>query len=177
MKIVWICHYFAPEIGAPQARLLEMSRAFLALGHGVEAVTCFPNHPTGELAPGDRGLNKRTDVMDGIVVERCWSFVTPNKGFVKKTLGHLSFMVTGWFGLSRVLRRGRPDVVIVSSPTFFSVLTAWAWCRLHGIPWTFEVRDLWPGVFVELGVLQNRMLIRFLEWLELFLYRQATRIV
>src|SRR6185436_6867614 len=77
MRIVWLCHYFAPEMGAPQARLLEMSREFLAHGHEVEAVTCFPNHPTGELRPEDRGATRRTDAMDGITVERCWSFVTP----------------------------------------------------------------------------------------------------
>lgn len=177
MKIVWLCHYFAPEIGAPQARLLEMSREFLARGHEVAAVTCFPNHPTGELRPEDRSVWKRTDSLDGVVVERCWSYVTPNRGFVKKTLGHLSFMVTGWSGLSRAAKEAPPDVVIVSSPTFFSVLTAWLWCSLRGIPWVFEVRDLWPGVFVELGVLRNRVLIALLEAMEVFLYRKASRVV
>ena len=177
LRIVWLCHYFAPEIGAPQARLLEMSRAFVAEGHSVGAVTCFPNHPTGTLRPADRGRWKRTDELDGIDVERCWSLVTPNQGFLRKTLGHLSFMATGWRGLSRSSRRGRPDVVIVSSPTFFSVFTAWGWCGLRGIPWVFEVRDLWPGVFVELGVLRNRLLVGLLERMELFLYRRATRVV
>lgn len=177
MRIVWLCHYFAPETGAPQARLLELSRVFVARGHRTGAVTCFANHPTGVLAAEDRGRWRRTDALDGIDVERCWSFVTANKGFVKKTLGHLSFMVTAWRGLSRSAARGRPDVVIVSSPTFFSVLTAWAWCGVRGIPWVFEVRDLWPGVFVDLGVLRNRALIAALERLELFLYRRATRVV
>jgi hypothetical protein len=177
VKIVWLCHYFAPEIGAPQARLLELSRAFRAEGHDVAAVTCFPNHPKGEMRPEDRWLRRRRDDIDGIAVERRWSYVTPNKGFVKKTLGHLSFMCTGWGGLSAVAKDARPDVVIVSSPTFFSVFTAWAWCGVRGIPWVFEVRDLWPGVFVELGVLRNRALIGTLERMELFLYRRATRIV
>lgn len=177
MKIVWLCHYFAPEIGAPQARLLELSRAFRAEGHDVAAVTCFPNHPTGEMRPEDRGLRRRRDDMDGIAVERRWSYVTANKGFLKKTLGHLSFMCTGWGGLSAVAKDGQPEVVIVSSPTFFSVFTAWAWCSVHGVPWVFEVRDLWPGVFVELGVLRNPILIGTLERMELFLYRRATRVV
>ena len=35
MRIVWLCHYFAPEIGAPQARLLELSRVFRDEGHAV----------------------------------------------------------------------------------------------------------------------------------------------
>ena len=54
MNVVWLCHYFAPEIGAPQARLLEMSRALREMGHEVSVVTCFPNHPTGRLRDEDR---------------------------------------------------------------------------------------------------------------------------
>jgi len=177
MRIVWLCHYFAPEIGAPQARLLEMSRVFVEDGHDVAAVTCFPNHPTGELRPEDRGVRHRRDEMDGIQVFRCRSYITANRGFVKKLLGHLSFMLSGYFGLSRAAGEARPDVVIVSSPTFFSVITAWFWCAWRGIPYVFEVRDLWPAVFVELGVLRNRFLIGCLERLEMFLYRRAARVV
>ena len=177
MRIVWLCHYFAPEIGAPQARLLELSRVFVEEGHSVAAVTCFPNHPTGELRPEDVGVKQRRDDLDGIAVFRCRSYVTPNRGFLKKTLGHLSFMLTGLGGLSRAAREGRPDVVIASSPTFFSVLTAWWWCRRRRVPWVFEVRDLWPAVFVDLGVLRNRLVIAALEALEMFLYRRAARVV
>ena len=177
VRIVWICHYFAPEMGAPQARLSELSRAFRDLGHDVAAVTCFPNHPTGVLRPEDRGVRARRDEIDGVAVHRCRTYVTPNKGFVKRTLGHLSFMVTGYFGLSRAAKEGRPDFVIVSSPTFFSVFTTWVWCSSRGIPWVFEVRDLWPAVFVELGVLTNRAVIWCLERWELFLYRRARRVV
>lgn len=177
MRIVWLCHYFAPEVGAPQARILELSRAFRALGQDVAVVTCFPNHPTGELRPEDRGVRHRKDQIEGIAVYRCRTYVTPNKGVFKKTIGHLSFMLTGYFGLSRAAKDGVPDVVIVSSPTFFSVFTAWLWCNVRSIPWVFEVRDLWPAVFVELGVLRNRAVIRFLERCELFLYRRAAKIV
>jgi len=40
-----------------------------------------------------------------------------------------------------------------------------------------EIRDLWPAIFVELGVLQNQLIISLLEKLELALYRQSTKIV
>src|SRR5262249_21011071 len=119
----------------------------------------------------------RRDEVDGVAVFRCRSYVTPNKGFVKKTLGHLSFMVTGLRGLSLAARAGRPDAVVVSSPTFFSVFTAWWWCLWRRVPFVFEVRALWRAVFVELGVLRNRALIGFLEFWERFLYRRARRIV
>ncbi len=177
MRIVWLCHYFAPEIGAPQARLLELSRWFAVRGHSVAAVTCFPNHPTGALRAEDRGVKRRRDEIDGIAVHRCWSYVTSNRGFVKKVIGHLSFMWTSRGGLSRSASDAHPDVVIVSSPTFFSVISAWWWCRWRKVPFVFEVRDLWPAVFVDLGVLKSRPLIWFLERWEKFLYRRAARVV
>lgn len=175
MKILLLCHYFAPEPGAPQARLLETSRAWVAAGHEVTVLTGFPNHPTGILAENDRGLLFREDRMDGIRILRSWLYATPNKGFLRKIAGHLSFMVTAV--LIGGARARRPDVVIASSPTFFSVLSAFVLGLYWRRPFVFEVRDLWPAIFSELGVLTNRRILGVLEGLELFLYRRAARVI
>jgi hypothetical protein len=53
-------------------------------------------------------------------------------------------------------RARRFDVLVVSSPTFFVVVSTWVMSRVWRIPYVFEVRDLWPGIFVELGILKNR---------------------
>src|SRR6056297_804434 len=92
MKIVVICHYFPPEIGAPSARLYEMSKRWVELGNEVHVVTCFPNHPTGIIPDVYKGLKYKLENMDGIHVHRNYVYATPNKGFIKKTLGHISFM-------------------------------------------------------------------------------------
>jgi len=102
-------------------------------------------------------------------------YATPNEGFIKRTLGHLSFMVS-----SAVLGGPRlkgADVVMASSPTFFSAISGWILAVWKNAPFVFEVRDLWPAVFVELGVLKNRWLIRALEGVEMFLYRRAAAVV
>ena len=44
-------------------------------------------------------------------------------------------------------------------------------------PFVFEVRDLWPAIFAELGVLRNRFILRSLEGLEMFLYRRSGAVV
>src|SRR5262249_41936937 len=117
----------------------------------------------------------RRERQDGIDVWRNWLYATPNEGIVRKTLSHVSFMLSTLV-LSVPRLRGH-DVLIVSSPSFFVVITAclahWIW----RIPYVFEVRDLWPGVFVELGILKNRLPIRALEAVEVFLYRRAARVV
>jgi glycosyltransferase involved in cell wall biosynthesis len=175
MRILLITHYFPPEIGAPQARLFEMAKTWVAEGHQVVVVTGFPNHPTGIIPPNYRGKRYMVEEMDGIEVHRNWVYATPNEGFIKKTAGHISFMLSAVF--QSLLRVGRPDVILVSSPTFFSVFAAWFYSKWKRVPYVFDVRDLWPAAIVELGVLKNKLIIKTLETLELFLYRQAHHIV
>ena len=175
MRTLIVCHYFPPEVGAPQARLSELCSAWLEEGDQVTVLTGMPNHPTGVVPERYRGRIRIREAVDGYRVVRTWLYATPNKGTLKKTLGHLSFMVTSLllgFGPT-----GQPDVVVVSSPTFFSVFSAWALARLKRVPLVVEVRDLWPAIFVELGVLRNRGLIRVLEALELAAYRAADAVV
>jgi glycosyltransferase involved in cell wall biosynthesis len=175
VRIAYFCQYFVPETAAPAARLSELSRAWVEAGHEVTVVTGLPNHPTGIIPPEYRGVIFRRERLDGVEVWRNWLYATPNEGFVKKTLSHLSFMLSTLV-LSVPRLRGH-DVLIVSSPSFFVAITVCLAHWLWRIPYIFEVRDLWPGVFVELGVLRNRLLIRCLEAVEMFLYRRAAKVV
>jgi glycosyltransferase involved in cell wall biosynthesis len=175
MNIAYYSHYFTPEIGAPSARIYDLAQQWLSMGHQVQVVTCFPNHPTGELYPGYASRLYMHEKLDGIDVHRHWTYITPNKGFAKKTLGHISYLPAALLLSNRHL--ANPDVVIGTSPTFFAAMAAAATGLRHRIPFIMEVRDLWPAIFVELGILRNPLLIRWLERLELALYRRATRIV
>jgi glycosyltransferase involved in cell wall biosynthesis len=49
--------------------------------------------------------------------------------------------------------------------------------RRKKIPFIMEVRDLWPAIFVDLGIIKNKAIIRLLEKWELGLYASATSIV
>lgn len=175
MQILVVTHYFPPEIGAPQARLSELAATWAADGDDVTVLTGLPNHPTGVIPPEYRGVWRRAERHDGYRVVRTWLYATPNEGIVKKTLGHLSFMVT-----SAVLgapATGRADVVVVSSPTFFAILSAWVIARAKRARFVVEIRDLWPAIFVELGVLTNPVAIKVLETIELAAYGAADAVV
>ena len=69
------------------------------------------------------------------------------------------------------------DVLIASSPTLFAVVAAWLISLRLRVPFVFEVRDLWPAIFVDLGVIRSRFVIFCLERLELFLYGRASAVV
>src|SRR5580692_9347554 len=175
MHVLIVTHYFPPEIGAPQARLSALAATWAADGDDVTVLTGMPNHPTGVLPPSYRRAVRRRERVDGYRVVRTWLYATPNEGMARKTLGHLSFMVSsvllGWRA------SGPADVVVVSSPTFFSILSGWLLARLKRARFVVEIRDLWPAIFVELGVLTNRRLIWVLERLELAAYAAADQVV
>lgn len=175
MKINLVCQYYPPEIGAPQARLSEMAMEWVKQGHKVTVLTGFPNHPTGIIPPEYKGKIFMEEYVNDIKIWRHWLYATPNEGFFKKTVAHISFMIT--VILLSLFRGKRPDILIVSSPNFFSVISAYIMSRIRHVPYIFEVRDLWPGIFIELGVLKNRYLIKLLESIEIFLYRRAAGVV
>ena len=89
---------------------------------------------------------------------RTWLYATPNEGVARRTIGHLSFMTTSALLGGRA--SGPADVVIVSSPPFFAIGAAWLLARLKRARLVVEVRDLWPAIFPELGVLTNHRIIR-----------------
>lgn len=175
VRIMIVSHYFPPEIGAPQARLSELASAWQESGIDVTVLTGMPNHPTGVKPPSYRNAIRRIENAHGSRVVRTWLYATPNEGILKKTLSHLSFMTTS------VLLGARPtggqDVVLVSSPTFFSIGSAWLLAKFKRAKFVVEVRDLWPAIFVELGVLRNAAVISVLEWMELAAYRAADAVV
>ena len=50
-------------------------------------------------------------------------------------------------------------------------------CKMRGIPFVIEVRDLWPESAVQMGILKNRQLIAIMAWMERLLYNQSRKIV
>ncbi len=175
MRIIIVTHYFPPETGAPQARLSALAAAWAADGDDVTVLTGMPNHPTGVVPPEYRGAIRRRERRDGYRVLRTWLYATPNEGVARKTICHLSFVITSVLLGGPI--SGPADVVVVSSPTFFSIGAGWVLARLKRARLVVEVRDLWPAIFTELGVLTSRPVIRMLERLELAAYAAADTVV
>ena len=175
MRIAYVCHYFVPEPAAPAARVHEFSRAWVRAGHRVSVVTTFPNHPVGRVPDMYRGRWWATEWLDGIRVLRCWVYAVPNRGVGRRGLDHLSFMLSSLLlGLPRL---GGPDVVVASSPTLFSALSAWLMARLLGVPFVLEVRDLWPEAILDLSLMRPGPAVEVLRRLARFLYDRAQCVV
>lgn len=174
MHILFLTDNFPPEVNAPASRTFEHCREWVQAGHRVTVITCVPNFPQGKVYAGYRNRLWQREEMAGIRVVRVWSYITANEGFVKRVLDYLSFMIMSTLAAFFVRR---PDIVIGTSPQFFTACAAWAVGKMKHIPFVFELRDLWPESIKAVGAMRDSVALRFFEKVELFLYRQAARIV
>ncbi|MEO6096587.1 MAG: glycosyltransferase family 4 protein [Fibrobacteria bacterium] len=174
MKILFLCHYFHPEVNAPASRTHENAKRWVRAGHQVTVITCAPNAPRGEVFPGYRNRLRQVEHVDGIRVVRVWTWIAANKGTVRRILNFGSYMFTATLA---ALFESRPDVLVATSPQFFC---AWAGVLVHRLthwPFILEIRDIWPESITAVGAMKKGRAIRVLESMERAMYRSARHIV
>lgn len=174
MHILFLTDNFPPEVNAPASRTFEHCREWVKAGHQVTVITGAPNFPKGKVFDGYSNKLWQIEAIDGIRVIRVWTYVTANEGFAKRTFDYLSFMASG-FWASLFVRR--VDVVVGTSPQFFTVCAAYVSGLVKRVPWVFELRDIWPESIRVVGAMRESKALDLLERLELFLYRKTDAIV
>jgi len=174
VHILFLTDNFPPEVNAPASRTFEHCREWVKLGERVTVITCVPNFPKGKVFSGYKNRLWQAETIEGIRVIRIWSYITANEGFVRRSLDYVSFMVSATIASLFVKK---VDVVIGTSPQFFTVCAAYVVGLLRRIPWVFELRDIWPESIKAVGSMGDGFFYRSLEKLELFLYKKASRII
>ena len=174
MHILFLSDNFPPEVNAPASRTFEHCRQWVNEGNQVTVITCNPNFPKGEIFFGYRNRLLQKEKMSGINVIRVWTYIAENQGFAKRILDYLSYMVSSFIA-SFLVRK--VDLIIGTSPQFFTSVSAWGCSIFKRVPFVFELRDLWPESIKAVGAVKDSNLIQLFEALEMFLYRRAARIV
>lgn len=174
MKILFLADNYPPETNAAASRVHERARYWVEWGHDVTVLTSAPNFPEGRVYEGYRNAWRSTEVMDGIKVIRVKTLITPNSGVKLRILDFLSYMVSAFcFGLFTK----RPDVVVATSPQFFCAVAGRALAGVKRVPFVFELSDLWPASIRAVGAMRSERLLKWVEKLELKLYRDSKSIV
>lgn len=174
MHILFLTHYFPPEVNAPASRTYENTKRWVKAGHQVTVLTCAPNHPSGMVYPGYANRLWQWEEKDGIRILRVKTYLSANKGVKKRILNYVSYMLCA--GLLSFLVR-RVDLVVSTTPQFFCGMAGLLVAGLRNKPWVLEVRDLWPESIVAVGALANRKIIGALEGIESFLYKRADHLI
>lgn len=173
MKIaVWGINY-SPELTGIAPFNRALCEFLASQGHQVGAITGFPYYPVWRKRDEDRGQWFRTEVLNGVVIRRCWLYVPAVVGPFRRMLHEASFVAVS---LLRVLALPKPDLFVVISPPLPLGIAAWIASVIKGVPFVFHVQDLQPDAAVGLGMVRKGILTRILYWMESFAYSRASRV-
>ncbi|MBI34201.1 MAG: glycosyltransferase WbuB [Flavobacteriales bacterium] len=174
MRILFITDNFPPEVNAPATRTFEHCKEWVKKGDEVTVITCVPNFPKGRVYDGYKNKLYQKEEIEGIRVIRVWSYISANEGFAKRIIDFMSFaFMAFWAGLFK-----KADIIIGTSPQFFTTWTAETLSVLKRKPWIFELRDLWPESIKAVGAISgDSKVFKLLEKIELRLYKRSSRII
>jgi glycosyltransferase involved in cell wall biosynthesis len=162
MKLIYIHQYFrTPEQGGA-VRSYHLAKGLVDAGIEVELIT----------AHSGKTYDQRW--IDGIKVHYLPVDYDQKFGFLRRIRSFIRFV-----SLSKTLLKklSRPDLLYVTStPLTTGLIGLWAKKKL-ALPYIFEVRDLWPEAPIQVGAIQNPLLIRFLRSLEKKIYDQSLSLV
>jgi glycosyltransferase involved in cell wall biosynthesis len=136
----------------------------------VEVVCGFPNFPHGKFinrkwyALFSKKIEKNVNIYNVMVIP------SDNTSNTKRIMNYTSYLVTSTL---RGIFSKSPDIVVASSPPIFTALAGLIVAKLKRAKFVLDIRDIWPESAVQMGSIKNVKIIKFLEWLEILLYKNS----
>lgn len=165
-----ITQWFDPE---PTFKGLLFARELQRLGHEVEVLTGFPNYPGGNVHPGYRIRPWQREVMDGVPILRVPLYPSHDSSGIKRAANYLSYAASASLG---ALLMRRPDVAYVYHPPATTSLPALVLNALKGVPFVYDIQDLWPDTLAATGMMENAAVLRSVGSFMDVVHRRAARI-
>jgi glycosyltransferase involved in cell wall biosynthesis len=172
LKVLYFHQHFVTPKGAGAIRSYAMARKLVERGHSVTMV-CGSNTTgtTGLEGPFTKG--KRNGEVDGIDVIELDLAYSNNDGLLKRAWTFVSFALRSiWIALT-----AKYDLVFATTTPLTAGIPGIFARWLRGKPFVFEVRDLWPELPREMGVITNPVVLWAMGVLEWVSYRSAHRLV
>jgi glycosyltransferase involved in cell wall biosynthesis len=173
---IWIFqHYATPPDTPGGTRHYNFARDLMARGHQVTIFVSAFNHGSLRQERLDEGESYKREQIQGVDF-----ILLKTSHYTKNDARRMANMLT--YAL-RTVRYGMtlspaPDVIWASNPHLFAGLAGYVLAKARSARFVFEVRDLWPQVFVDIGAFSPRNpMIMGLRNIEKFIYSKAERII
>ncbi|WP_218151786.1 glycosyltransferase family 4 protein [Mycetocola miduiensis] len=176
-KSVWIVnHYISdPRDTASGSRHFSLAAGLARLGWAVSLIAASAGHNTDLQRVGK---NERSLTTEHLGVTFRWLRTSTYKGNgVGRVLGMLQFSIA-LLRKRSVAGLATPDVIVGSTVHPLAAWAASVMARRYGVPFVFEIRDLWPQTLIDMGKLRSGGLPAYLmRILERHLCKSAETII
>ena len=173
MRILYLCQVFETGSDTGSERHFYFCKYAVSKGHHATAITSNVDYKNAQVKfAGKKGTIVKTE--DGVDIHYVYSYANMRGSFIKRFYYYVTYFFSS---ISEALRISKPDVIYAVSTPLTVGLLGYIISRVRGIPFVFEVTDLWPEAAVECGVVKNKGLITLAHWLAMFCYRKSAHIV
>ena len=168
MHILYFHQYFTTPTMAGGTRSYEMAKGLIACGHSVTMV-CLKHTVRGLALPKQTVRGVRRGVIEGIDVVEIDLPYSNYDSLLKRSLTFIRFALR-----SIVIAMGTDyDLLFATSTPLTAGLPGIFMRYFRKRPFVFEVRDLWPELPKEMGIIRNPFVLGVLSFLEWLSYRKA----
>ena len=168
MKIIYLHQYLSTKDGSGSNRSYNFAKALVKSGHSVKII-CFKGGRENTGLKNNFKNGWRTGFTDGIEIIE---FDIPYSNYDSIFIRSLKFLLFSFKALRFTLIED-VDLIFASSTPLTVSLPALAAKWFRGIPYIFEVRDLWPELPIAMGIIKNKVVIKTLYFLEWLSYRSS----
>lgn len=179
-KILLLTLVFHPDGVSTAYIMTELARELRRLGHRIVVVTTTPHYNEDRDAISAQPLRPKWGTF--LQESRCddipvFHVKVGRKGsrVLRRLVDYAIFHVLGTIAAMRL--GGDYEIVVAPSPPLTIGLSAMLVAARRRVPFIYNVQEIFPESLVRIGVVRNRIVIRFLEWLEGFIYQRAARVV
>ncbi|RWZ83802.1 glycosyltransferase family 4 protein [Glutamicibacter sp. HZAU] len=170
MRIQLLTHSFGSEVSPPQRRWTTFIETFLANGVDVDVVA--PNRKSG------KGW---TPYSEAVLAEVSGKFALHSFAFRFKGLRWYSKLVAQFlmiiFMIPCALRAPKPDLLLVTVPALPTLVAAYIVSKLRKLPLVVELRDAWPELIEESGIIRWKIVERMAVWSIWHMLNSASKII
>ena len=172
MRILYFHQHFGTPAGATGLRSYQFARALKEHRHDVTMVCgSYAHGSTGLHGPFRKG--RRVGMVDGIRVVELELPYSNRDSFKRRSWQFVRFSLAG-IGLAL---RNEYDLLFATSTPLTAAIPGIAAKLLRRKPFVFEVRDLWPELPREMGVITNPLLLGAISALEWSAYHAADHVI
>jgi lipopolysaccharide/colanic/teichoic acid biosynthesis glycosyltransferase len=171
MRVLLLTQWFDPE---PTLKGLLFAQELQRRGHDVQVLTGFPNYPGGKVYDGYHIRAMKREVIDGVPVLRVALYPSHDGSAAHRVLNYVSF--AGFATIGALFLR-KPDVAYVYHPPATVGVPALLLKAFRGVPFVYDVQDLWPDTLAATGMLSNSRILGVVDvWMRL-IYHASAKIV
>lgn len=160
MKIIYLHQYFKSNKSSGSTRSYEFSKALANKGNEVNIIT------GSEIDEYDLGEN--------IKIYFTKTQYSNNMNFTRRIMAFIDYILKS---ILIGIKIKDVDVIFATSTPLTIGIPGYILSKFKKAKLIFEVRDVWPDIPIELGFIKNKLVIKLLKKLELFIYKNSDQII